>query len=140
MSDRWLLTIPFSFPTFLVWSSLFYFLSGYCPICHLLNQLEWQIFTVYKRIIPYHFHHAYNLFWKLLLPSPFLSLSYIINPPSQMSLPHIHVFSVYFVTQLLYPRFYVARVSYNLLESGCLSGYKTEGLVNSPLPESISCH
>ena len=49
-----LLILPFLFSTSLIWSPSLYFLPGYWPISVLLKQFEWQIFTVYKRIIPLH--------------------------------------------------------------------------------------
>ena len=127
VTDWWLLTIPFSFPTSLVWSSHLYFLSGYCPICHLLNQFEWQIFTVYSIIYCIYTIQYSTWFSSCIIYSEsfyYPALSYL--PSTLLMLPpkitsYIHVFSVYFVTLLIYPRFYVARVSNYLLESSCLS-------------------
>lgn len=43
---------PFFFPSFLVLLLCLYFVPGYWPISILLNQFEWQLFTVFKRVIP----------------------------------------------------------------------------------------
>lgn len=54
--------------TLLIWLSHLYFLLGYWPISVLLNWYKWQIFTMYKSIIPQqtmirHCNNWVRLFW-----------------------------------------------------------------------------
>ena len=46
------LTLSFFISAPFVWLSYLYFLPGYWLVSFLLNQFEWQTFTVYKRNIP----------------------------------------------------------------------------------------